>query len=817
MTETVANEKPAVEPRPAAGRSKVRRAARLAAVALAAAAVLAVVLGTLLYRAVAASRPLLAGELVVAGLAAPVTVERDGLGVPTVRGANRLDVARALGFLHAQDRFFQMDLSRRQAAGELAELVGPTMVDADRSMRVHRFRSVARAVVERSSLAEQALLDAYATGVNAGLAALPQRPFEYLLLRSRPAPWRAEDSVLVLLAMFNMLNTETRWYDATVATMTDTLPPALVDFLVPPGTTWDSPLVGGPLPEPPLPGPDVVDLRTKQDELPRAAARGEVERLPAGSNNWAIAGSRTRHGGAILANDMHLLISVPNTWYRASLVWPSGSGERRVTGVTLPGAPAVVVGSNGDVAWGFTNSYGDWLDLVTVEEVAGDPGAYRTPGGIARFDVWEEKIAVRGGDEQRLEVETTVWGPVIGRDARGRRRALRWLAHDPQAVNFSLVRLEAAADLDEALLVAADSGIPPQNFVGADRTGRIGWTIAGRIPRRSGPPRRGAVAGTDPAAQWQGFLRPEEYPKIVDPGDGLLWTANARTVDGGWLEALGNGGYYLGIRAAMIRERLGALERPSELDMLALQLDDRAAFLERWRELVLRTLTAEATAGRPERAEFRRLVDTGWTGRASVDSVGYRLVRGFRAELLNQVYKALTAPCRAADPEFGFGSVTQAEGSLWRLVTERPPHLLDPRFASWDDQLLAAVDAVIVTLTSDGTELGERTWGERNRAAMRHPLSLAVPLLSRFLDMPRDPLPGDGFTPRAQGPGFGASERMAVSPGREQDGYFHMPGGQSGHPLSPYYRAGHDAWVRGEPTPFLPGPTVHTLELRPAP
>jgi len=817
MSENGSNGTPAAAPRPAAGRSKVRRFARVVAVVLAAATLLALIAGALLYRAVAASRPLLDGEVAVAGVVAPVTVERDWLGVPTVRGANRLDVARALGFLHAQDRFFQMDLSRRQAAGELAALIGGTTAEADRAMRVHRFRAVARAVVERASLAERALLEAYAAGVNAGLAALPGRPFEYLLLRERPEPWRAEDSVLVLLAMFNMLNTETRWHDATVATMTDTLPPALVEFLAPAGTSWDAPLVGGPLPEPPLPGPGVVDLRTSRKDSPQTAALNGVERLPAGSNNWAIAGSRTRHGGAILANDMHLLISVPNTWYRASLVWPSGGGERRVTGVTLPGTPAVVVGSNGEVAWGFTNSYGDWLDLVTVEDVPGDPGAYRTPGGLARFDVWQEKIAVRGGDAQTLEVETTVWGPVIGRDARGRRRVLRWLAHQPEAVNFSLLRLEIAANLDEALLIAADSGIPPQNFVCADRAGRIGWTIAGRIPRRAGTPRRGAVAGTDPAAQWQGFLRPEEYPRVVDPADGLLWTANARTVDGPWLDLIGNGGYYLGIRAAMIRERLVALERPTERDMLPLQLDDRAVFLERWRELVLRTLTPAATAGHPQRAEFRRLVESSWTGRASIDSVGYRLVRGFRAELLNQAYKALTAPCRAADPEFGFGSLTQADGPLWRLVTERPMHLLDPRFNDWDEQLLAAVDAVIVTLTSDGSSLAERTWGERNRAVIRHPLSLAVPLLSRFLDMPRDQLPGDGFTPRAQGPGFGASERMAVSPGREQDGFFHMPGGQSGHPLSPYYRAGHDAWVKGEPTPFLPGPTVHTLTLEPAP
>jgi penicillin amidase len=242
-TDSVAQQEQQAAPHRAPARRRARRVARVAAVVSVALAVVVVVALVWFYRAASASLPVLDGEITIAGLAGPVVVERDALGVPTVRGANRLDVARALGFLHAQDRFFQMDLSRRQAAGELAELIGPPMVDADRRMRVHRFRAVARAVIERSSLAEQALLDAYATGVNAGLAALPRAPFEYLLLRDRPAPWRAEDSVLVLLAMFNVLNTETRWFDTAVATMEDTLPPELVDFLVPPGSEWDAPQV----------------------------------------------------------------------------------------------------------------------------------------------------------------------------------------------------------------------------------------------------------------------------------------------------------------------------------------------------------------------------------------------------------------------------------------------------------------------------------------------------------------------------------------------------------------------------------------------
>ncbi|HET8644873.1 MAG TPA: penicillin acylase family protein, partial [Vicinamibacteria bacterium] len=250
-------------------------------------------------------------------------------------------------------------------------------------------------------------------------------------------------------------------------------------------------------------------------------------------------------------------------------------------------------------------------------------------------------------------------------------------------------------------------------------------------------------------------------------------------------------------------------------DLLAIQLDDRALFLARWRDLLLRTLDASALAADARRAEFRRLVD-GWGGRAAVDSAGYRLVRAFRIALAEEVFGAITVRCKAADMRFDYvGQVWRYEGPLWALVTQRPPHLLGARHRTWDEQLLAAVDRTIAAMEEQEGPLARRTWGERNTTRVQHPLSMAVPALGRWLDMPRLPLPGDSHMPRFQSPRAGASERLAVSPAREGEGYFHMPGGQSGHPLSEHYGDGHGAWAGGQPTPFLPGPAVHTLVLRP--
>jgi penicillin amidase len=517
---------------------------------------------------------------------------------------------------------------------------------------------------------------------------------------------------------------------------------------------------------------------------------------------------------------MHLGHAVPNIWYRASLVFPGADGTQRMTGVTLPGAPLVVAGSNGRVAWGFTNSQGDWADLVVLEPDPRDPEAYLTPEGPRRLERVTETIRVKGEPDETLEVLSTIWGPVIDEDHRGRRRALAWVPLRPGGITLAAFRMEGVRDVEEALSLAPEVGIPHQNFVCADSAGRIGWTIIGRIPRRVGFDGRLPTSWADGTRRWDGWLRPEEYPRVVDPPGGRIWTANARTMEGEALDVLGFGNYDIGARARQIRDDLRELEEATEADMLRVQLDDRALFLERWRNLLLETIgTAPAD---PRLEEARRLVET-WGGRAAVDSVGYRLVRAFRDRVSRAAFEPLLAPCRDADERLDYTGRRpneghrQWEGPLWALVTERPLHLLDPRFESWEGLLDASFEELLDALTEDGAALAERTWGERNTVLFRHPLSRAVPALGRWIDLPSRALPGDGNMPRVQYPFAGASERLAVSPGREADGYYHMPCGQSGHPLSPHYGDGQEAWARGEATPFLPGRAAHVLTLRPAP
>ena len=542
-----------------------------------------------------------------------------------------------------------------------------------------------------------------------------------------------------------------------------------------------------------------------------------VERSEAalGSNNWAVAGRLTADGRALVANDMHLEVRVPNTWYRAALEWPntsSPSSPHRLIGITLPGVPALVVGSNTHVAWGFTNAQGDWSDIVLLDVDPANPNLYRTPGGWREFERHEETIEIAGRPAHRDSVAWTIWGPVMEPDHRGRLRAFRWVAHDAARLGTSILALESARSVEEAFDAANGLGTPGQNFVVADETGRIGWTVYGSIARRLGLDGRLPVSWADGSRGWSGWLDTAEYPRILDPENGRIWTANARVVDGEMLDRIGDGNYEIGSRARIIRERLQAQDRFAVSDFLAMQLDTSANFLARWRELFLRTLTSSG-AGNEARARLREIVKRDWDGRASADSAAYRLTRMFREEVSAAVVDFMLAECVDADPAFDYRAVRRREGPIWKLVTEQPMHLLDANYSSWEQLLLQAIDEVIARADREGGL--DAPWSRWNVTAYRHPLSASLPFVGRWLDMPWQQLGGDLYTPNMHWGSSAASERMIVSPGHEADGVMHMPTGQSGHPFSPFYGNSHDAWVNGEPTPFLPGKGVHSLTLVP--
>lgn len=761
------------------------------------------------------SVPVLDGQRRLPGLSSIVTVRRDALGTAVLHGASRLDVARGLGFVHGQERFFEMDVTRRSAAGELSGLVGAATLERDEGRRRHRLRARLAARFAAMPVDQRALLQAYADGVNAGLAQLGGRPWQYLLLRAEPRAWEPVDSLLVISEMFWMLQGGGLDAGLDRALLRERVGDARFDWLEPRGGRWDAPLDASASSPLAMPGPELLDLRAAGvPALPASASIASAGRVVGfamagdgldvhesgvGSNNWAVAGARSVDGGALLADDMHLGLSAPGIWFRAQLEIGDGADAVRAEGVSLPGLPAIIVGSNGHVAWGFTNAYGQWFDWIRMPSGVSDP----------RVKHVAEKIAVKGAPDVAFDVPELDGAPVIERD--GQAYALRWIADQGDAYDVGLDDLLRARSVDDAVATAQHAGMPHQNILIADAAGHIAWTVAGRLWAGARGDRFGRFATADlPPAQW---LAPADYPRVEDPPAGQLWTANARQLGGAGGALIGDGGFDVGARAQQIRDRLSAISRADESSVRAIEFDDEARLMRAWADRV--GAAVAAGGGHADVAAALRA----WNGRADADQPAYRLLRGVRVRTLDALWLAWTTPLLGpvqADEKKRLNWHAMFEYPVEQALAERPIHLLPKPYATWDAFLLAQVDASADEMTDHGRRpLSAATWGQANASHIRHLMSRAVPPLSPWLDMPSLPQSGDNNLPHVAGSNFGQSERLVVSPGHEERATLVMPGGQSGHPMSPYYGAGHADWAAGRTEPLLAGVAEHTLTLAP--
>ncbi|MDG1997050.1 MAG: penicillin acylase family protein [Emcibacteraceae bacterium] len=758
-----------------------------------------------LYFGFQASLPLIVGDVQTTGVISNVTVERDANGNATISGDTRGDVAFATGYVHAQERYFQMDLSRRMASGELSELFGSLALNTDKRNRLHRFRYRARVAMEHINDSELNILNKYVEGVNVGLNSLRSKPFEYWLLNSTPEPWTREDSFLAIYSMYFTLQNSTGEYEWQNHLLKQSLSPELVSFLLPDRTEWDAPLqmdakpyVSPEIPSAPLYNEQVIAF--ERDDRPML-----------GSNNWAVTGNMTDTGAAMLSNDMHLTIRAPSIWYKLRLKLNDGSLD--ATGVSLAGAPAIVVGSNGSVAWGFTNSNIDTSDLISLTVNPENKNQYLTSDGYKDFDIYNEEIMVKGGAKETLTVKETIWGPVINK-GKGGEYAYRWVAHAPGGVNMSLMQMEDVKTVEGAMSIAGNMGIPAQNAMIVDDQGNAGWTIFGKIPRRPLGNYREILNWSDGSHDWNGWYPSDEYPRVVNPDDDRLWTANARVLSGEALAKVGTSRYDLGARAKQIRNHLSGLSGPvQETDLYNIMLDNKAVFLSRWQRQLVHVLK---TSGDPAFEDYLEQIEN-WGGKADKNSVGFRLIKNYRDQVYETLFSHITAACTQYDENCTYDDATkQWEAPLWQLVTERPIDWLPPEHKDWQFFFeKAAFDAWFDVIGGD-LALTDYTWGARNTTQIKHPLSNAIPYLGKLIDMPEFAQNGDTENmPHISGRTQGQSERIVVSPGHEENGIMDLPSGQSGHPLSPYFGAGHKDWLEGNKTPFLPGETKWTLEFNP--
>lgn len=757
-----------------------------------------------------ASLPDQDGQIELAGLNAEVTVTADQLAVPNISADNRYDAFRSLGFLHARDRLFQMELMRRNSAGRLAELFGQVAVAHDRKQRGYQFSKAAEQAVADLPDEQRRVLKAYVAGVNAYIDQAKVLPPEFLLLRHKPEPWCEQDSMLVVLGMFQVLNGQEQ-DERMVSVMEKALPAELVHFLTPDTDPFAGPLLGG--------GPrrfsDAVPVKAfaALDDANRQIAFNAVDAdsVVAGSNQWAVGASKAADGRAMIANDMHLGLGVPNIWYRAELHYQTS----HLFGVTLPGVPAVIAGGNDQVAWGFTNVTGDFLDLIRLEINPDNPQQYLTPRGWLPFQQYREVIRVKDGENVEFELRETIWGPVSEQALLGQAVAVKWLALERFALDLGLLAMDGAQNVEQAMAVMNRSGAPPQNVVLADSQGHIAWTYMGRFPHRQGFD--GLVSRSWAAGElgWQGYIPADDLPRVTDPAQGFIVTANNRTVGSDYPYVIGHN-WALGYRAYRVAELLRSGDKLDERDLLAIQLDTRAAVYDFYRDLALVELSEQAE----QDAELQEIESAlqAWDGQMAKDSVGAVFLQEFRQNLAVEVFGKIVAACQTVEPQFQY-AWREMETPLRLLLTQRPAGVLSAHYRDdWRQLLMDTLRRTAQALHARYPEksLTQMTWGKVHAVSVQHPFGNLSPLLAKLLNMPV--FAADGCASvcvKVMAQNHGASERMVLSPAHPEAALFHMPAGQSGHFLSPHYRDQQNLWQQGEASAMRSNEVVHSLLFKP--
>ncbi|MFZ8200613.1 penicillin acylase family protein [Alteromonas portus] len=778
-----------------------------------------------LYISLRLSLPALDGNSATYHVNAPTELSRDSLGHAVINASDIFDAAYALGFAHAQDRFFQMDLQRRAASGGLSQWVGDIALDIDKKARFHQFEKRAKAVFDNLPSKQQELLVRYSHGVNDALSEFTLPPFEYLAAGVDIQQWQPTDSILVIYSMYLDLQGTQVELDLAREALLTTFGNDIYGFITQPSNyqaaldASEIPLLEAEIPQYPASLRAVInkqdsdqhseqdteentDLNTEQDAPPPSAshinysntaiARAQymgAELPDIGSNNWAVTGNYTATGAGLLANDMHLGLRVPIIWYRAQLNYQESGSDVQVTGVSLPGIPGVVVGTNGHIAWGFTNANLDNVDWIALDDT--------TP-----TETVTERIPLPEG-EHEFKFEVSAYGPV--KELNGKRYALNWVAHHPFAANLGIINFGTAKSVQAAVRTGQRIAIPTQNLVIVDESGSAGWLPGGAVMDRQQASFT-AIKEQDAAATLP--KRATKLPMVINPEMGRIWTANARVIPAEDFKVWGDGGYALGARGQQIRDRLFEKDTFSETDFYAIQLDNHARFLIPWQHLLYGLLNMQDIEFKPDLAYLNT-----WSECACEDSVGYTLVKHFRREVIQTLFGGLLSNL----DQQGVNSRTLLRGiepATWQLIHSQPDSWLPADTESFDELLVDAYrrakHKLLDKYSPVEANMEALAWGKVNALSVEHPFASQIPLVGSMLNMQQVEGFGDTYMPAVQAPSFGASERFFVSPGHLEDAILTLPGGQSGHPLSDFFTAGFNDYATHAATPLLPSEPIHS-------
>ncbi|HET9178393.1 MAG TPA: penicillin acylase family protein [Terriglobia bacterium] len=777
--------------------------------------------------------PRLDGTIRLQGIQGKVEVLRDARGVPYIQAASLEDLIFAQGYVTAQDRLWQMDLSRRIAEGRLSELFGSRTLHSDVESRTLGMKQAAERGVKELEPEERKLLRDYAQGVNAFISTHQDRlPLEFLLLRYHPEPWRESDSLEVALNMARLLNTS--WPDELMRERVRQKlgSTQLENDIFPARSPLDHPVAElPPVPSAPAgsPGARLHITTSLHPQLPpralelTAPLEGDLSGLDpmlqalessisytgVGSNNWVVSGTHTRSGKPLLANDPHLPYGVPSIWYMVHLQAPGLD----VSGVSLPGLPMVIIGHNRQIAWGVTNTGPDVQDLYEESFNPQNPHEYFYNGKWVEDRERIEKIKVRGKPDDALLVKSTRHGPIL-QDTGNRRLALAWTALLPHALRFPFLKIGEARDWNEFTDALRGFAGPMQNFVYADTEGNIGFYAAGWVPIRKRGDGSVPVPGSGDDYGWLGMVPFQDLPHAYNPKSGILATANGRVVPD-------NYPYFITSmwgephRTARIYQLLEAGKSLAVVDMLKIQMDIHPLDDEWLRD----RLIAAANEYLPQQPDARFAIEQlrGWDGKATADSAATLVCELTKPVLLHRIL----AP-RLGDDLSGY-RCPMSTVFLQDVIDHSLGRWLPPGDNNFNQTLIRSLEEAVRQIPGlVGTnDHNAWKWGATIPLTFRHPLGGAVRPLGWLLNVGPFPQSGTANSIKRATLGVGPSMRMVVDLGELDSSVQNITLGQSGQPFSPYYKDQFEAWYHGQsfPMPFsdeaVQKAAAHRLELEP--